>query len=106
MVRREGPVINEFQLTLANILRRHSVSASDLARRTGYDPLFFEGIVTGKSRQVPADFFVRIADVLDLGAADKDALVRSWAFGVERWNWSHGRESRPIATSWAKRKTG
>jgi hypothetical protein len=53
--------MNEFQLTLTNILRRHGISASDLARHAGYDPLFFESIVMGKSRQVPADFFIRIA---------------------------------------------
>jgi len=96
--------MNEFQLTLTNILGRHGMNASDLARYTGYDPLLFERIVTGESRQVPADFFIRIADVLDLGAVDKDALVRSWAFGAERWSWSHSRESRPaeLATS----KTG
>ena len=96
--------MNEFQLTLTNILGRHGMNASDLARYTGYDPLLFESIVTGKSRQVPADFFIRIADVLNLGAVDKDSLVRSWAFGVERWSWSNSRESRPaeLATS----KTG
>jgi hypothetical protein len=80
------------------------MSVSDLAQRTGYDLLFFESIVTGKSRQVPADFFIRIADILDLGMIEKDALVRSWAFGVERWNWSHSRESRPKGP--AKRRTG
>lgn len=80
------------------------MSVSDLARHTGYDPLFFESIVTGKSRQVPADFFIRIADVLELRTTEKDALVRSWAFGVERWNWSHSRESRPRAL--AKRRAG
>ena len=84
--------MNQFQLTLTSILRRHGTSASDLARHTGYDSLFFEKIVTGKSRQVPADFFVRIANGLELWATDKDALVRSWAFGVERWRWSHSRE--------------
>ncbi len=87
--------MNEFQLTLTNILRRHGISASDLARHAGYDPLFFESIVMGKSRQVPADFFIRIADVLDLGTVERDALVPSWAFGVERWNWSHSRDIRP-----------
>lgn len=96
--------MNEFQLTLTNLLRRHGMSAEDLARYAGYDPLFFESILTGKSRQVPTDFFVRIADVLDLRAIDKDALVRSWAFGIERWNWSYGRESRPGEQ--ARRRTG
>jgi hypothetical protein len=96
--------MNEFQLTLTNTLRRHGMSASDLARHSGYDPLLFESIVTGKSRQVPADFFIRIADILGLGTLEKDALVRSWAFGRERWNWSHRRESRPMGP--AKRRTG
>lgn len=96
--------MNEFQLTLTNILRRHGMSVSDLAQHTSYDPLFFESIVTGKSRQVPADFFIRIADVLNLGTAERDALVHSWAFGIERWNWSHSRESRLGAQ--AQRRTG
>jgi hypothetical protein len=96
--------MNEFQLTLTNTLRRHGMSVSDLARHTGYDPLLFESIVTGKSRQVPADFFIRIADILGLGTLEKDALVRSWAFERERWNWSHSREGRP--TGPAKRRTG
>lgn len=96
--------MNEFQLTLTNTLRRHGMSVSDLAQHTGYGPLLFESIVTGKSRQVPADFFIRIADILGLGTLEKDALVRSWAFGRERWNWSHSREHRP--TGPAKRRTG
>jgi hypothetical protein len=86
--------MNEFQLTLTNILKRHGMIVSDLAQHTGYDLLLFESIVSGKSRQVPADFFIRIADVLKLGTIEKDALVRSWAFAMERWNWSHSRENR------------
>ena len=69
-----------------------------------YDPTFLESILTGKSCQVPADFFVRIADVLDLGAVERDALVRSRAFGIGRWNWSRSRESRPGEQ--AQSKTG
>jgi len=57
---------------------------SALAERAGYDSRFFEDIVTGKSRQVPVDFFIRINRILDLTEEEKDALVRSWAFGVER----------------------
>ena len=57
------------------------MSVADLAERTGYNPLFFENILTGKSRQIPVDFFLRIAQVLDLSEEEKDALVRSWAFG-------------------------
>jgi hypothetical protein len=41
--------------------------------------------VAGKDRSVPVDFFVRVAEVLGLGNEEKDELVRSWAFGVERW---------------------
>ncbi len=64
-----------------NILERRGMSVADLAERTGYNPLFFENIITGKSRQIPVDFFLRIAQVLDLSEEEKDALVRSWAFG-------------------------
>ena len=73
--------MNEFQLTLTNILQRRGMSVADLAERTGYNPLFFENIVTGKNRQMPVDFFLRVAQVLDLSEEEKDALVRSWAFG-------------------------
>ena len=73
--------MNEFQLTLTNILQRRGMSVADLAERTGYNPLFFENIVTGKSRQMPVDFFLRVAQVLDLSEEEKDVLVRSWAFG-------------------------
>ena len=50
---------------------------TDLAERTGYNPVFFESIITGKNRQIPADFFLRVAQVLDLSEVEKDALVRS-----------------------------
>ena len=73
--------MNEFQLTLTNILQRHGMSVADLAERTGYNPLFFENILTGKNRQMPVDFFLRVAQTLDLSDEEKDALVRSWAFG-------------------------
>ena len=73
--------MNEFQLTLTNILQRRGMSVADLAERTGYTTLFFENIVTGKDRQMPVDFFLRVAQVLDLSEEEKDALVRSWAFG-------------------------
>ena len=77
----KGLAINEFQLTLTNIVEKRGMSVADLAERTGYNPLFFENIITGKSRQMPVDFFLRIAQVLDLSEEEKDALVRSWAFG-------------------------
>ena len=73
--------MNEFQLTLTNILQRRGMSVADLAERTGYNPLFFENIVTGKNRQMPVDFFLRVAQTLNLSEEEKDALVRSWAFG-------------------------
>jgi len=57
---------------------------SALAEKAGYSSRFFEDIVTGKSRQVPVDFFVRVDRILDLTEEEKDALVLSWAFGVER----------------------
>jgi transcriptional regulator with XRE-family HTH domain len=76
--------MNEFQVTLTNILERRGMSASDLAEATGYTLLLFESIMTGKSRQVPVDFFLRIAQVLNLSEEEKDALVRAWAFGEER----------------------
>ena len=80
-------IMDEFQQTLTNILARHGVSRAELARLTGYAPLLVERISTGKSRQVPVDFFIRVADALELSEEEKDGLVRSWAFGVERWRW-------------------
>ncbi len=73
--------MNEFQLTLTNIVERRGMSMTDLAERTEYNPLFLENIITGKSRQIPVDFFLRVAQALDLSEEEKDALVRSWAFG-------------------------
>jgi cyanate lyase len=73
--------MNEFQLTLTNIVEKRGISVDDLAEQTGYNPLFFENILTGKDRQMPVDFFLRVAQVLDLSEEEKDALVRSWAFG-------------------------
>jgi transcriptional regulator with XRE-family HTH domain len=73
--------MNEFQLTLTNIVERRGMSVADLAEQTGYNPLFLENIITGKSRQIPVDFFLRVAQALDLSEEEKDALVRSWAFG-------------------------
>jgi cyanate lyase len=73
--------MNEFQLTLTNILQRRGISVADLAERTGYNPLFFENIVMGKDRQMPVDFFLRVAQTLNLSEEETDALVRSWAFG-------------------------
>jgi hypothetical protein len=58
--------MNEFQLKLTNILEGRGLSVSGLAEATGYTPLLFESIITGKSRQMPVDFFLRIAQVLNL----------------------------------------
>jgi transcriptional regulator with XRE-family HTH domain len=85
--------MNEFQLTLSNHTAQQGMSISELASRMGYDPLLFEKIVIGTNRRIPVDFFIRIADVLDLTRAEKDALVSSWAFGVDRWNWSQSYEA-------------
>ena len=57
---------------------------SALAERAGYSSRFFEDIVTGKSRQVPVDFFIRVDRILELTEEEKVALVSSWAFGVEQ----------------------
>jgi hypothetical protein len=96
--------MNEFQLTLTNYTARQDMSLSQLAKHVGYDPLLFEKILIGKNRQIPVDFFIQIADVLNLTTAEKDALVRSWAFGGDQWNWSHSYET-PQRTP-AKRKAG
>jgi cyanate lyase len=73
--------MNEFHRTLTNIVEKRGMSVADLAERTGYNPLFFENIVMGKNRQMPVDFFLRVAQVLGLSEEETDALVRSWAFG-------------------------
>jgi cyanate lyase len=77
--------MNEFEHTLMSKLSSKDMALSDLAERLGYEPLFLKNIVAGKDRSVPVDFFVRTAEVLGLSNEEKDELVRSWAFGVERW---------------------
>ncbi|MBV9455266.1 MAG: hypothetical protein JOZ19_14310 [Rubrobacter sp.] len=77
----------EFQRTLMNILSRHSMSVANLAERTGYNSLLLENLIAGRSRQIPVDFFIRVADALTLSTEEKDALVRSWAFGIEKRSW-------------------
>jgi predicted transcriptional regulator len=79
--------VNEFQRILMNILNRQGMSISNLAQQSGYSLRLLEDIIAGKTRQMPADFFVRIADILSITSEEKDALVRSWAFGTERWSW-------------------
>ena len=77
----------EFQWTLMNILSRHGISVANLAEHTGYNPLLLDNLIVGKSRQIPVDFFIRVADALDLTQEEKDTLVRSWAFGIEKRSW-------------------
>jgi plasmid maintenance system antidote protein VapI len=79
--------VSDFQRTLMNILSRQSMSVAQLAEHTGYNPLLLENLIAGKSREMPVDFFIRVADVLNLSPEEKDALVRSWAFGIEKRSW-------------------
>ena len=79
---------SEFQRTLMNHLSRQGMSVAALAQRAGYSPLLLENLIAGRTRQIPVDFFVRVADTLDLSMAEKDALVCSWAFGIEKRSWS------------------
>ena len=101
--RGEGRRLNEFEHTLLGILAEHGMSLSELAKETGYNPIF-EDVVSGKSRKIPVDIFVRLAEVLELSNQEKDQLLRSWAFGVERWNWSPSIESSPRGA--AQRRAG
>ena len=98
-------MMNEFQLTLGNYTARQGMSLSGLATRVGYDPLLFEKIVIGKNRQLPVDFFIRIANVLSLTTREQDALVAAWAFGVDRWDWSH-KDKSETRRSLGRRKAG
>ena len=79
---------SEFQRTLVANLSRQGMSIAGLARQTGYSPVLLENLIAGKSRQIPVDFFIRVADALALTTVEKDALVRSWAFGIEKRSWS------------------
>jgi transcriptional regulator with XRE-family HTH domain len=78
---------SEFQRRLMNHLNRQGMSLANLAERTDYSPLLLENLIAGKTRQIPVDFYVRVADALDLSMGEKDALVRSWAFGIEKRSW-------------------
>ena len=78
---------SEFQRTLMSYLSRQGVSVAALGRQTGYSPVLLENLIAGKTRQMPVDFFVRVADALDLATEEKDDLVRSWAFGIEKRTW-------------------
>ena len=78
---------SDFQRSLMNILSRQGMSVANLAEHTGYNPSLLEHLIAGKTREIPIDFFIRVADVLNLSTQEKDALVRSWAFGIERRSW-------------------
>jgi hypothetical protein len=78
---------SEFQRTLMSNLSRQGMSVAGLAERTGYGPLLLDNLIAGKTRQIPVDFFIRVGDTLDLTMEEKDALVRSWAFGIEKRSW-------------------
>jgi hypothetical protein len=51
------------------------MSLSELAKETGYNPIYFEDVVSGKSRKIPVDFFVRLAEILELSNQEKDELL-------------------------------
>lgn len=78
---------SEFQRRLMNHLNQGGMSIANLAEHTGYSSRLLENLIAGKTRQIPVDFFVRVADTLNLTTAEKDALVRSWAFGIEKRSW-------------------
>jgi hypothetical protein len=77
-----------FQLTLMSYLSEQGMSVAGLAGQTGYSPVLLENLIAGKTRRMPVDFFVRLANALHLTMEEKDALVRSWAFGIENSSWS------------------
>ena len=78
---------SEFQRTLMSNLSRQGISLAGLSEHTGYSPSLLDNLIAGKTRQIPVDFFVRVGDTLDLTMEEKDALVRSWAFGIEKRSW-------------------
>jgi hypothetical protein len=78
---------SEFQRTVMTNLSRQGMSVAGLARQTGYSPLLLDDLIAGRTRQIPVDFFIRVGDTLDLSMEEKDALVRSWAFGIEKRSW-------------------
>ena len=78
---------SEFQRILMSHLSSRGMSVAGLARQTGYSPVLLENLIAAKTRQIPVDFFIRVADVLDMSTVEKDALIRSWAFGIENRSW-------------------
>ena len=79
--------VSEFQRIIMTLLGRQGMSIANLAEHTGYSSLLLENLIAGESRQIPVDFFIRVADSLHLTTEEKDALVRSWAFGIEKRSW-------------------
>jgi lambda repressor-like predicted transcriptional regulator len=78
---------SEFQRIVMTNLSRQGMSVAGLAKQTGYSPLLLDNLIAGRTRQIPVDFFIRVADTLDLTMEEKDAMVRSWAFGIEKRSW-------------------
>jgi lambda repressor-like predicted transcriptional regulator len=78
---------SEFQRTLMSNLSHQGMSVADLARQTGYSALLLDNLIAGRTRQIPVDFFIRVGDALNMTMEEKDALVRSWAFGIEKRSW-------------------
>jgi hypothetical protein len=78
---------SEFQHILMNNLSRQGMSVAILADHTGYSPVLLDNLIAGKTRQIPVDFFLRVANTLNLTQEEKDALIRSWAFGIEKRSW-------------------
>jgi hypothetical protein len=78
---------SEFQRTLMSNLSHQGMSVAGLARQTGYSALLLDNLIAGRTRQIPVDFFIRVGDTLDMTMEEKDALVRSWAFGIEKRSW-------------------
>jgi lambda repressor-like predicted transcriptional regulator len=79
--------VSEFQRTIMTLLGRQGMSIANLAEHTGYSPLLLQNLIAGESRKIPVDFFIRVAATLNLTTDEKDALVRSWAFGIEKRSW-------------------
>jgi hypothetical protein len=79
--------VGDFQRTLMSLLNKQNMSVANLAEQSGYSPRLLDNLISGKSRQIPVDFFIRVADVLNLTTSEKDTLVRSWAFGIQKRTW-------------------
>jgi lambda repressor-like predicted transcriptional regulator len=62
---------SEFQRTIMSNLNRQGMSLANLAECTGYSAILLENLIAGKTRQIPVDFFVRVADALDLTMGER-----------------------------------